>query len=385
MQNLHDVRDRTAEFFSTVASFQKPLTASSLHQSSASLASSSSSSSQQPNRLFTNPTLPRSSSAQFPSHSSSNSSSSLDDTKESSPLLPHPSSSSSSSSPPQSQFNVAASDISRSLGALSDKLERLGRLVQKKSLFDDPTREIEELTHYVKVDLEAIEQALSALDAFVRREGGKGGKEDALGGQSVHGQSHAKAVVDNLRALLKKQTGAFMEVLQTRTRNMKEQNTRRKLFENNATPTPLRQRGGQRYDGLSEASLPSISSSSASVDLEPHTADDPVASSSSQLQAFEEPSTTDAYLTSRATAVESIESTIHELGSMYTRLTALVSQQEEVILRIDSNLDETAVNMERGHQELLKYFDGISGNRMLILKVFAILIAFLVFFMIFVA
>ena len=122
------------------------------------------------------------------------------------------------------------------------------------------------------------------------------------------------------------------------------------------------------------------------MDLEAPTADDPLPpSSSSQLLAFEENNTTDAYLTSRANAVESIESTIHELGSMYSRLTSLVSQQEEVIVRIDSSLQDTAHNMERGHQELLKYFDGISGNRMLILKVFAILIAFLVFFMIFVA
>ena len=104
-----------------------------------------------------------------------------------------------------------------------------------------------------------------------------------------------------------------------------------------------------------------------------------------QLHAFDEQATTNEYLSSRATAMESIESTIHELGSMYTRLTSLVAQQEEVIVRINSSLDDTSVNMERGHQELLKYFDGISGNRMLILKVFAILIAFLVFFMIFVA
>ena len=141
-----------------------------------------------------------------------------------------------------------------------------------------------------------------------------------------------------------------------------------------------------RFDGLLEASV----SSSNAVDLEPPTADDPTFSSQQQLQSqqllqYEDNTTTDQYLASRAQATESIETTIHELSSMYTRLTSLVAQQEEVVVRIGENLDETSLNVERGHQELLRYFDGISGNRMLILKVFAILILFLVFFMIFVA
>ena len=145
-----------------------------------------------------------------------------------------------------------------------------------------------------------------------------------------------------------------------------------------------------RFDGLLDSAL-SSSSASNSVDLEPPTADDvssqfPSPQQTQHLrQQYEDHTTTDAYLSSRAQATETIESTIHELSGMYTRLTSLVQQQEEVVVRIGENLDETSLNVERGHQELLKYFDGISGNRMLILKVFAILIVFLVFFMIFVA
>ena len=145
-----------------------------------------------------------------------------------------------------------------------------------------------------------------------------------------------------------------------------------------------------RFDGLLEASALS-SSASNGVDLEPPTADDPTSSNQQLaaqqqlLQQYDDQSTSDQYLASRAQATESIESTINELSSMYGRLTNLVAQQEEVVVRIGENLDETSLNVERGHQELLRYFDGISGNRMLILKVFAILILFLVFFMIFVA
>ena len=208
MQSLHDVRDRTAEFFSTVASLQKAVAPPSSQPSHSTSSSSLSSSSINPNRLFTNPTLPRSSSSTFPSHSSLL----PDDSKDSTPLLPPPPP---PPSAPPSHFNLAASDISRCMGGLSEKLDRLGRLVQKKSLFDDPTREIEELTHSVKVDLEGLEQALSALDVYVKREGrGGGGKEE----ESKHLQTHSQVVVDNLRNSLKKKTGEFMDVLQTRTK-----------------------------------------------------------------------------------------------------------------------------------------------------------------------
>lgn len=53
--------------------------------------------------------------------------------------------------------------------------------------------------------------------------------------------------------------------------------------------------------------------------------------------------------------------------------------------RIDANMDSALDNIDRGHGELLKYYDSISGSRWLILKIFAVLLAFLIFFMIFVA
>lgn len=44
-------------------------------------------------------------------------------------------------------------------------------------------------------------------------------------------------------------------------------------------------------------------------------------------------------------------------------------------------MDESLVNVSAGENELLKYFSSLSNNRMLALKVFAILFVFLIFFM----
>lgn len=53
--------------------------------------------------------------------------------------------------------------------------------------------------------------------------------------------------------------------------------------------------------------------------------------------------------------------------------------------RIDDNVDDTLAHVNAGQNELLKYLSSLSNNRMLALKVSAILFVFLVFFMFFLA
>jgi syntaxin 5 len=53
--------------------------------------------------------------------------------------------------------------------------------------------------------------------------------------------------------------------------------------------------------------------------------------------------------------------------------------------RIDENMDESLTNVEGAQNQLLKYLDNISSNRWLILKIFMVLITFLLIFVVFVA
>ena len=199
MQGLHDVRDRTAEFFSTVAALQKQHV---IPTSAAVTAVNGSS-----NRLFTNTVLPRSASSTF---SSSAAHTALhDDHKDTAPLL-----ASHTPAGSESTFNRAERAISSHLSLLNDQLSRLSRLVQKKSLFDDPTTEIEELVHVVKEGLEGVEADVSGLERMVK----SGGKEEKESGGGRQRETHSQVVVDNLRSNLKKKAGEFMDILQTRTK-----------------------------------------------------------------------------------------------------------------------------------------------------------------------
>jgi len=62
-----------------------------------------------------------------------------------------------------------------------------------------------------------------------------------------------------------------------------------------------------------------------------------------------------------------------------------VKEQEEVVHRIDGNIEDAEMNVEAAHTELLKYFKSVTSNRWLMIKVFALLIFFFVIFVIFLA
>ncbi len=61
----------------------------------------------------------------------------------------------------------------------------------------------------------------------------------------------------------------------------------------------------------------------------------------------------------------------------------IVAEQGEMMQRIDANIEEGRNNVEGAQTELLKYLQSISGNRWLIVKIFAILIFFVIVFFVF--
>jgi syntaxin 5 len=91
----------------------------------------------------------------------------------------------------------------------------------------------------------------------------------------------------------------------------------------------------------------------------------------------------DEYIRERAATMESIESTIVELGGIFQQLASMVKEQEEQVLRIDANVEDAHVNVEAAHSEILKYFQSVSSNRWLIIKIFFVLIVFFIIFVVF--
>ena len=53
----------------------------------------------------------------------------------------------------------------------------------------------------------------------------------------------------------------------------------------------------------------------------------------------------------------------------------MVSEQSEMIERIDANTEDVVDNVEGAQKELLKYWSRVSGNRWLIAKMFGVLVS----------
>ncbi|KAK4798724.1 hypothetical protein SAY86_031050 [Trapa natans] len=289
-----------------------------------------------------------------------------------------------------SEFNRRASKIGIGIHQTSQKLAKLAKLAKQTSVFDDPTMEIQELTAVIKQDITALNSAVVDLQLLSNSRN--------EGGISSDTTSHSTTVVDDLKNRLMSTTKEFKEVLTMRTENLKVHENRRQLFSSTASRESanpfVRQRplAARSSANSSTASPPPwASGASSSTQLFPRKPADgesqPLLPQQQQQQQQQQQMVPlqDSYMQSRAEALQNVESTIHELGSIFNQLATLVSQQGEIAIRIDENMDDTLSNVEGAQGALLKYLNSISSNRWLMIKIFFVLIFFLMVFLFFVA
>lgn len=262
-------------------------------------------------------------------------------------------------------------------------------MAKRTSVFDDPTLEIQELTAVVKKDIGALNNAVMDLQVLCN-------SQNESGNLSKDTTNHSTTVVDNLKNRLMSATKEFKEVLTMRTENLKVHENRRQMFSSSAAKDAsnpfIRQRPlVPREASDSNANPAPWASDSASTPLfqRKKTNGDHGASSSSSPAFMQQQQQLavqqDTYMQSRAEALQNVESTIHELSNIFTQLATMVSQQGELAIRIDENMEETVANVEGAQGQLLKYLNSISSNRWLMMKIFFVLMVFLMIFIFFVA
>merc|ERR1739838_443995 len=219
-----------------------------------------------------------------------------------------------------------------------------------------------------------------------------------------HIKKHSHNLVGSLQIKVAGITQAFKDVLEIRTENLKMQHERREQFTGGVVngdfaPSAMTGRhqgsvlladdaasangaaggGYARHRKINHDEGGSSGNSEVAINMG-------AASSGSQynqqLMLMEEQ---DSLLQSRADTMKTIESTIVELGSMFSQLATMVKEQEELVHRIDTNVEDAGMNVEAAHTELLRYFKSVSSNRMLMFKVFGIMIVFFIIFVVFMA
>ncbi|KAL9239994.1 hypothetical protein vseg_014261 [Gypsophila vaccaria] len=287
----------------------------------------------------------------------------------------------------QSEFSKRASKIGFGIHQTSQKLAKLAKLAKRTSVFDDPTLEIQELTAVIKQDITALNSAVLDLQLLCNT-------QNESGNFSTDTSTHSTTVVDNLKNRLMTATKEFKEVLTMRTENLKVHENRRQLFSSNVSKENanpfVRQRPLAAKSAASTSSEPPpwANGASSSSALFPRKQADGESQPLLQQQGQQQQQLVplqDTYMQSRAEALQNVESTIHELSSIFTQLANMVSQQGEIAIRIDENMEETLANVDGAQNQLVRYLNSISSNRWLMIKIFFVLIVFLMFFLFFVA
>ena len=91
------------------------------------------------------------------------------------------------------------------------------------------------------------------------------------------------------------------------------------------------------------------------------------------------------YLQERANAMEQVESNIVELGTIFNRLAVMVNEHKDMVQRVEDNVDETESMINMSLATLTDTLTNLQTNRALALKVFSILVVFIISFIIFFA
>ncbi|CDI78602.1 syntaxin, putative [Eimeria acervulina] len=157
------------------------------------------------------------------------------------------------------------------------------------------------------------------------------------GGGGAQSKQHYKTVTEVLKTRLLDVTKEFKEILTLRTETLKRQDRRRNLYSF----------GGD--SGLADA-------------------DEEVYDIEGGQRTTLVPRQTNTYSQARAEAVENVQRVIGELAAIFQRVATMIAHQEEMIQRIDDDLDASMHHIREGQNELLNFYNRISSNRSLIIK-----------------
>ncbi|RLV93084.1 Integral membrane protein SED5 [Spathaspora sp. JA1] len=290
----------------------------------------------------------------------------------------------------KSQFGQQASIIAKDISHVTELLSKLALLAKRKPIFDDKPIEIGELTYVIKQEIFKIETNIQNLQKFT-----KGDHTIQIDSQI---SQYSKNVLNLLNSKMKNISGEFKTVLEIRQRNEIANKNRTENFLSSSGvssrgASPMLQQQSENPFLASNSSLNRVTpfdpdstntnNSNGSHISEILTSSSPYDTSgeyltipkqTQQMLLMEEQS--GQYLQQRNRAVETIESTINEVGNLFQQLATMVSEQGEQIQRIDENVEDISLNIGGAQRELLKYYANITSNRWLFLKIFGVLIVF---------
>ena len=266
-------------------------------------------------------------------------------------------------------------DIAGQIHNTSAAIEKLTKLVRRQGLFDDPTDDINNLIFCIKEDLGSLNGKCDAAQSYVEEQKRAHGDQNQAASYSVN-------VVGQLRSDLMNKTKDFKSILEVRSSKMKNNQDRKVKLTGNAIMSPMRQLAATS----AHASELHVSPQKSKF-YNPYSDSDANAmesgSAAEQQLLLAPPSESLQYYESREQAVNEVQKTIEELGTIFQRLASMLSEQQELVERVDEDVEAAISNTEKARNVLIKAYESASSNKALYTKIFALVMIFAIFFILF--
>jgi len=254
-----------------------------------------------------------------------------------------------------SPFTVNSIKISKDLQNIQNKIVGLEKLVEKNTLFDDPTQDIQDITTIIKQEIDRQKRAIELLTKMKNANNNK------------QTQTHFDVVLYSLNARLADIAKQFKNALSKRSEKTKEQKKRLDVLTGSPADPALRQR--KRLIEADSPMLPGPSYQDQSGGV--------VIPMPGKIQ-----ENIFAHV-NRSTAVEKIETILVDIQSIFVQFASVVSEQGEALDRIDAQVYASSENISKSQSWLLKYQQKLTSNRGFILKLFAALALVITLVMVF--
>ncbi|CAO0792570.1 unnamed protein product [Mucor circinelloides] len=214
----------------------------------------------------------------------------------------------------RSEFSRLAAQLGRNIAATSEKLEQLTYLTKSNNGFNDNPTEVNALQQSLKQDITKLNNQLKILQSV------KNGNRS----NSKQASEHSNNVIMSLQSKLADTSLGFKDILEAEV-----------VTHNNASaqpsssPQPRRRVNAHPYQDS-----PNLTTTST-YDDSPQSLGIPMISQQQQQQQQQQQmlERNDRRIESRTNAMESIESTIAELGGIFQQLATMVAEQRETIQR----------------------------------------------------
>jgi syntaxin 5 len=240
-----------------------------------------------------------------------------------------------------STLNMVSADIGSMIHQTSLNVQELRKIAKQNGNFKDTTSTIHRMTTSIKRDINEASQKIHALEQ-------KNCEAFGRSNRTLH--VHSANIIKTLNARLCDVTKEFQSALEDGAKSLENKYKRQEQL--GYVPLKPQPVSGLDYDFDHRTSQQVLAQ-------DPHL--------------------------SRQDAIKNIHATIGDVATMFQRMIVLVRTQDDMIQGIQDDIEDTSRNVEQGQNALLAHWKSMSSNRSIILKVFLILIFFVVFFICFLA